>query len=145
MARSPEEPAKAVAYLKELNRIIETQQELIERQRRRIEELEGQVAQLNKENAALREQQQRLLQGPPCPLTPSGAIGKLAGSHQSQERHFGARQPPKCHPADSRQRSVRSKRGAPLERRHLGSSAVGGERKARRVVPQEEEVKRDSG
>nr|XP_032819191.1 IQ motif and SEC7 domain-containing protein 1-like isoform X1 [Petromyzon marinus] len=120
MARSPEEPAKAVAYLKELNRIIETQQELIERQRRRIEELEGQVAQLNKENAALREQQQRLLQGPPCPLTPSGAIGKLAGSQQSQDVESeadvrtsaeGARQAFLQDPAGPQQQGSRCPRG----------------------------------
>uniref|UniRef100_A0A8D3DR28 IQ motif and Sec7 domain ArfGEF 1 n=1 Tax=Scophthalmus maximus TaxID=52904 RepID=A0A8D3DR28_SCOMX len=56
-----ENPGRAAEYLKELNRIIGTQQELLERQRGRIEELQQQVSDLCAENAALKEQHRRHL------------------------------------------------------------------------------------
>lgn len=56
-----ENPSKAAEYLKELNNIIETQQELLEKQKGRIDELEAQVHDLCEENACLKEQHQRHL------------------------------------------------------------------------------------
>lgn len=61
MENLTENPSKAVEYLKELNRIIETQQGLLEKQRDRIDELELQVTDLCKENACLKDQHQRHL------------------------------------------------------------------------------------
>ncbi|KAG7478092.1 hypothetical protein MATL_G00076760 [Megalops atlanticus] len=61
MENPTENPSKAAEYLKELNKIIETQQELLEKQKNRIEELEQQVADLCKENACLKDQHQRHL------------------------------------------------------------------------------------
>ncbi|MBN3325359.1 IQEC1 protein, partial [Atractosteus spatula] len=61
MESPTENPSKAAEYLKELNKIIETQQELLEKQKNRIEALEQQVAELCKENACLQDEHQRLL------------------------------------------------------------------------------------
>ncbi|KAF4094032.1 hypothetical protein AMELA_G00008580 [Ameiurus melas] len=61
MENATENPSKAAEYLKELNNIIETQQELLEKQKGRIEELEHQVLELCEENACLKEQHQRHL------------------------------------------------------------------------------------
>uniref|UniRef100_A0A8C5FJW6 IQ motif and Sec7 domain ArfGEF 1 n=1 Tax=Gadus morhua TaxID=8049 RepID=A0A8C5FJW6_GADMO len=56
-----ENPNRAAEYLKELDNIIETQQELLERQRHRIEQLEQQVSDLCTENACLKDQYKRHL------------------------------------------------------------------------------------
>lgn len=61
MESPTENPSKAAEYLKELNKIIETQQGLLEKQRVRIDELEHQVTDLCKENVSLKEQHQRHL------------------------------------------------------------------------------------
>ncbi|XP_062400421.1 IQ motif and SEC7 domain-containing protein 1 isoform X1 [Sardina pilchardus] len=61
MENPTENPSKAAEYLKELNKIIETQQELLETQKIRIEELELQVTDLCKENTCLKDQHQRHL------------------------------------------------------------------------------------
>lgn len=61
MENPAENPSKAVEYLQELNKIIETQQELLEKQRLRIDELELQVTELCAKNACLKEQHQRHL------------------------------------------------------------------------------------
>ncbi|KAI3369243.1 hypothetical protein L3Q82_007786 [Scortum barcoo] len=61
MENPTENPSKAAEYLKELNKIIETQQGLLEKQRDRIDELELQVTDLCKENACLKDQHQRHL------------------------------------------------------------------------------------
>lgn len=59
METPSEKPSGAAEYLQELNRIVDTQQELLERQRGRIEELEQQVSDLCAENARLQERYQR--------------------------------------------------------------------------------------
>ncbi|KAM9524959.1 IQ motif and SEC7 domain-containing protein 1 isoform 2-T2 [Salvelinus alpinus] len=56
-----ENPSKATEYLTELNKIIDTQQELLEMQRVRIEDLEQQVTDLCSENACLKDQRKRNL------------------------------------------------------------------------------------
>ncbi|KAG7494355.1 hypothetical protein JOB18_028866 [Solea senegalensis] len=61
MENPAENPSKAAEYLQELNKIIETQQELLEKQRVRIEELELQVTDLCAENVCLKDQHQRHL------------------------------------------------------------------------------------
>uniref|UniRef100_A0A672RZ51 IQ motif and Sec7 domain ArfGEF 1 n=1 Tax=Sinocyclocheilus grahami TaxID=75366 RepID=A0A672RZ51_SINGR len=61
MDNRTENPTKAAGYLKELNKIIETQQTLLERQKRRIFELEQHVSDLCAENSRLRHEYQRHL------------------------------------------------------------------------------------
>uniref|UniRef100_A0A673ZAV2 IQ motif and Sec7 domain ArfGEF 1 n=1 Tax=Salmo trutta TaxID=8032 RepID=A0A673ZAV2_SALTR len=61
MESPTENPTSAAEYLKELNNIIETQQELLEMHKTRIEELELQVSDLCSENACLKDQYQRHL------------------------------------------------------------------------------------
>lgn len=61
MENPTENPSKAAEYLKELNKIIETQQELLEKQKVRIDELQQQVSDLCQENACLKDQHQRHL------------------------------------------------------------------------------------
>lgn len=56
-----ENPGKATEYLTELNKIIDTQQELLEMQRVRIEDLEQQVTDLCSENACLKDQRKEKL------------------------------------------------------------------------------------
>lgn len=87
MEHPTENPTRAAEYLKELNRIIDTQQELLERQRGRIEELEQQVSDLCTQNACLQERYQRhmatcrLLQGTNSLVT-LGAVKE----HLTQEK-----------------------------------------------------------
>lgn len=61
MEGTTENPSRAAEYLKELNNIIEAQQELLERQKGRIGELERRVDDLSEENARLKEEQRRHL------------------------------------------------------------------------------------
>ncbi|KAM8913297.1 IQ motif and SEC7 domain-containing protein 1 isoform 5-T5 [Spinachia spinachia] len=87
MENSAENPSKAVEYLAELNKIIETQQELLEKQRVRIEELELQVTDLCKENVCLKDQHQRHLLT--CRLQPGnhsglGAINENAAQEKAE-------------------------------------------------------------
>ncbi|KAM3914808.1 IQ motif and SEC7 domain-containing protein 1 isoform 14-T15 [Leptodactylus fuscus] len=56
-----ESPCRAAEYLKELNKIIETQQELLEKQKKRIDELEEQVSTLYNEKASLQEEHHKHL------------------------------------------------------------------------------------
>ncbi|XP_060779071.1 IQ motif and SEC7 domain-containing protein 2-like [Neoarius graeffei] len=61
MENATENPSKAAEYLKELNNIIKTQQELLEKQKGCIEELKRQVHELCEEDVCLKEQHQRHL------------------------------------------------------------------------------------
>uniref|UniRef100_A0A673IPW8 IQ motif and SEC7 domain-containing protein 1-like n=1 Tax=Sinocyclocheilus rhinocerous TaxID=307959 RepID=A0A673IPW8_9TELE len=79
MENPTENPSKAAEYLKELNKIIETQQELLEKQKNRIEELEQQVCDLCQENACLKDQHQRHLAT--CRLQQQGNSHPTLGSH----------------------------------------------------------------
>ncbi|XP_023693259.2 IQ motif and SEC7 domain-containing protein 1 isoform X2 [Paramormyrops kingsleyae] len=88
MENATENPSKAAEYLKELNKIIETQQELLEKQRSRIEELEQQVADLCTENVCLKEQHQRHLAA--CRLQPGAGHPTLVAIKENviqEKRH----------------------------------------------------------
>ncbi|KAL1021497.1 hypothetical protein UPYG_G00014010 [Umbra pygmaea] len=87
MESPTENPTRAAEYLKELNNIIETQQELLERQKNRIEELEQQVSELCSENACLKDQYQRHLAT--CRLLQQGNSQGTLGAikeHITQEK-----------------------------------------------------------
>ncbi|XP_053932408.1 IQ motif and SEC7 domain-containing protein 2-like isoform X1 [Cuculus canorus] len=86
MESPAENPSKAAEYLKELNKIIETQQELLEKQKRRIDELEQQVAKLYHENACLQDEHHRHLAA--CRLQPvPPAFPAVLGAIQENARH----------------------------------------------------------
>ncbi|XP_039529352.1 IQ motif and SEC7 domain-containing protein 1 isoform X2 [Pimephales promelas] len=88
MENPTENPSKAAEYLKELNKIIETQQELLEKQKNRIEELEQQVCDLCQENACLKDQHQRHLAT--CRLQQQGNSHPTLGAIKEnviQEKH----------------------------------------------------------
>uniref|UniRef100_A0A8C3G8I9 IQ motif and Sec7 domain ArfGEF 1 n=1 Tax=Cyclopterus lumpus TaxID=8103 RepID=A0A8C3G8I9_CYCLU len=96
MENPAENPSKAVEYLAELNKIIETQQGLLEKQRVRIEELELQVTDLCKENVCLKDQHQRhlatcRLQRPRAETGPSSSPrgGIPASHHNLTSQAFG--------------------------------------------------------
>uniref|UniRef100_A0A8C1CQR7 IQ motif and Sec7 domain ArfGEF 1 n=2 Tax=Cyprinus carpio TaxID=7962 RepID=A0A8C1CQR7_CYPCA len=89
MENPTENPSKAAEYLKELNKIIETQQELLEKQKNRIEELEQQVCDLCQENACLKDQHQRHLAT--CRLQQQGnshpTLGAIKENVIQEKRH----------------------------------------------------------
>lgn len=92
MESPAENPSKAAGYLKELNKIIETQQELLEKQKRRIDELEQQVAKLYHENACLQDEHHRhlatcRLQQGILPAYPAGPGPSILGAIQENAQH----------------------------------------------------------
>nr|XP_046199216.1 IQ motif and SEC7 domain-containing protein 1-like isoform X2 [Oncorhynchus gorbuscha] len=89
MESPTENPTRAAEYLKELNNIIETQQELLEMHKTRIEELELQVSELCSENACLKDQYQRHLAT--CRLVQQGnshaTLGAIEENITQDKRH----------------------------------------------------------
>lgn len=69
-----ENPSNAAEYLQELNRIIQSQQELLEKQRGRIEDLQLQVTSLCTENACLKDELQQHLTSCRLHHCSSGAV-----------------------------------------------------------------------
>ncbi|XP_030064173.1 IQ motif and SEC7 domain-containing protein 1 isoform X2 [Microcaecilia unicolor] len=84
MESPAENPSKAAGYLNELNKIIETQQELLEKQKRRIDELEQQVAKLYHDNACLQDEHHRHLAT--CRLH-QGTAHLLLGAIRENAKH----------------------------------------------------------
>ncbi|XP_067359864.1 IQ motif and SEC7 domain-containing protein 1 isoform X1 [Channa argus] len=87
MENPTENPSKAAEYLKELNKIIETQQGLLEKQRVRIEELELQVTDLCKENACLKDQHQRHLATCRLQQGNHSSLGAIKENVMQEKRH----------------------------------------------------------
>uniref|UniRef100_A0A3P8T9N0 IQ motif and Sec7 domain ArfGEF 1 n=1 Tax=Amphiprion percula TaxID=161767 RepID=A0A3P8T9N0_AMPPE len=87
MENPTENPSKAAEYLKELNKIIETQQGLLEKQRIRIEELELQVTDLCKENACLKDQHQRHLTTCRLQQGNHSTLGAIKENVMQEKRH----------------------------------------------------------
>lgn len=79
-----ESPCRAAEYLKELNKIIETQQELLEKQKRRIDELEDQVTTLYNEKSNIQEEHNRHLASCRLQLPPPG--GSTLSSIQENDK-----------------------------------------------------------
>ncbi|XP_075689928.1 IQ motif and SEC7 domain-containing protein 1 isoform X1 [Rhinoderma darwinii] len=93
-----ESPCRAAEYLKELNKIIETQQELLEKQKRRIDELEEQVTTLYNEKTCLQDEHHKHLAS--CRLhqapTASTCLTSIKEHHKYEEvpRNVRERRPP---------------------------------------------------
>lgn len=68
-------PSKAAEYLQELNRIVDTQQDLLHKQGKRIGELEQQVCVLRRKNSCLTDNHLRHLAT--CSLRPATAHPRL--------------------------------------------------------------------
>ncbi|KAM5148069.1 IQ motif and SEC7 domain-containing protein 3-like [Mantella aurantiaca] len=97
MEPSAESPCRAAEYLKELNKIIETQQELLEKQKKRIDELEEQVTTLYNEKSSIQEEHSKHLATCRLQLAPPG--GTTLCSIQENDKYKeevkrNARRPP---------------------------------------------------
>ncbi|XP_040264722.1 IQ motif and SEC7 domain-containing protein 2-like [Bufo bufo] len=91
-----ESPCRAAEYLKELNKIIETQQELLGKQKKRIDELEEQVSTLYKEKACLQEQHHKHLATCRLHQTAPSCLGSIQENKYEEEvpRNVRVRRPP---------------------------------------------------